>query len=198
VRYDKGHKEETRQRIIDAAAKRFREDGVASAGVAGLMADAGLTNGAFYAHFDSKEDLLRAALVQAHDKRKEAMQAARARGDDPEVWIRAYLSPRHRDNPGTGCLVSTLAAEIARHPHKTREVFALGVAEFIDLVAAELPGGTAETRLRDATALYAMLVGTLQLARAVGDMELSDQILERGISAALASFHRSEESRGPR
>jgi hypothetical protein len=72
-------------------------------------------------------------------------------------------------------------------------VFALGVTEFIDLVAGELPGGTPETRLRDATALYAMLVGTLQLARAVGDEKLSDEILERGISAALVLLHQSQK-----
>ncbi len=197
MRYEKGHKDETRQHIIDVAAKRFRETGVAAAGVAGLMADAGLTNGAFYTHFESKEDLVRAALLKGLERRKQGLAAAAENGTGPEEWIRTYLSPRHRDNPGSGCAASALTAEIARHPKATRDVFTTRLAEIIDLIARQLPGDSSDTRRRTGIALYGMMIGTLQLARAVSDEDLSAEILESGLSAALALIGKDETREAP-
>src|ERR1700688_773009 len=100
MRYEKGHKDTTRQRIIDVAAKQFRENGVAAVGLAGIMTDAGLTNGAFYTHFESKEDLVRAVLSNALGNREARLRNAARSESGLEVSIRDYLSPRHRDNPG--------------------------------------------------------------------------------------------------
>jgi AcrR family transcriptional regulator len=186
MRYEKGHKDATRQRIIDVASAQFREHGVAAVGLAGIMTDAGLTNGAFYTHFESKEDLVRVVLLNAQSGREKTLRTAVEAGAGLEAAIRDYLSPRHRDNPGRGCPTAALIAEIARHPKKTRDEYTSRMADFIALIASQIPRGSAAERRRNAIAIYGMMVGTLQLARAVNDRRLSDEILESGVSAALA------------
>jgi TetR/AcrR family transcriptional regulator, transcriptional repressor for nem operon len=185
MRYEKGHKDVTRQRIIDAASGQFRAHGVAAAGLAGIMTEAGLTNGAFYAHFASKEDLVRAVLGEALGRREQTLRAAADKEAGLEALILDYLSPRHRDDPGHGCPTAAMVAEIARHPKKTRDAFTARIAEFIALIAAQIEGSPPKRR-RNAVAIYGMMVGTLQLARAVNDKRLSDEILENGLAAALA------------
>jgi TetR/AcrR family transcriptional repressor of nem operon len=184
MRYEKGQKDATRQRIIEVASRQFREQGVAAVGLAGIMAEAGLTNGAFYAHFDSKENLVREVLASAgfHNK----LAKATARGAGLEGAIHDYLSPSHRDDPGTGCPTSALVAEMARHPKATRDAFTGKVAGVIELIAAGLRAGTAAGRRRKAVAIYALMVGTLQLARAINDSKLSDEILQNGADEAVA------------
>src|SRR5271154_1710562 len=184
MRYDKGHKDTTRQRILEVASRQFREQGVAAVGLAGIMAEAGLTNGAFYAHFDSKENLVREVLSSAgfHNK----LSKAAARGAGLEGAIRDYLSPSHRDNPGEGCPTSALVAEIARHPKATRDTFTGKVAGVVELIAASLDSGTPAERWRKAAAVYGLMVGTLQIARALNDRKLSDEILQNGADQAVA------------
>jgi len=185
MRYEKGHKDVTRQRIIDVASGQFRAHGVAARGLAGIMTEAGLTNGAFYAHFESKEDLVRAVLGEALGRREQTLRAAADKEAGLEVLIRDYLSPRHRDDPGRGCPTAAMVAEIARHPKKTRDAFTVKVVELIALIAAQIEGSP-PARRGNAVAIYGMMVGTLQLARAVNDKRLSDEILENGLAAALA------------
>src|ERR1700688_4537193 len=184
MRYEKGHKDLTRRRIIEVASKQFREQGVAAVGLAGIMTGAGLTNGAFYAHFDSKEDLVREVLSSAGFRNK--LSKAAERGAGLEGAIRDYLSPSHRDNPGRGCPTSALVAEIARHPKATRDAFTGKVADVIGLIAARLESGTEAERRRRAVAIYGLMVGALQLARAVNDKKLSGEILQGGADEALA------------
>jgi TetR/AcrR family transcriptional repressor of nem operon len=185
MRYDKGHKDATRQRIIDVASRQFREQGVAAVGLAGIMTDAGLTNGAFYAHFGSKEDLVREVLSNP-GKRSEMWHAAAESGAGLASAIRGYLSTGHRDNPGRGCPTSALVAEIARHPKATRDAFTDKITNIIELIAAHLSSGTQRERRRKAVAVYGLMVGTLQLARAVNDKRLSEEILQSGAEQALA------------
>ncbi|WP_249154525.1 TetR/AcrR family transcriptional regulator [Bradyrhizobium manausense] len=123
MRYDKGHKDETRRHILDVASAQFRESGIAAVGLAGIMSEAGLTNGAFYSHFASKEDLVREVLTDALTRREERHKANLENGVALGTTIRDYLSARHRDRAGTGCPTAALAAEIARHPKATREAF---------------------------------------------------------------------------
>ncbi|WP_395372532.1 TetR/AcrR family transcriptional regulator [Komagataeibacter diospyri] len=197
MRYRKGHREETRQHIIDIAARRFREDGVAAAGIAGLMADAGLTNGAFYTHFESKEDLVRQTLWAVQENNKSATMRALRDGASPEIWLRRYLSPQHRDNPGAGCIAAALSAEIARHPEETREIFHAGYEKFVELIAGTLPTGTPAERRATAQALYGLMIGTLQLARTLGPGVESDAILENGVRAGLLLIQAQETQRKP-
>ena len=185
MRYQKGHKDTTRQHIIDVASGQFRENGVAAVGLAGIMSGAGLTNGAFYAHFDSKEDLVQAVLRNALSRREGALRTALESGAGLEAVIRDYLSARHRDGAGRGCPTAALVAEIARHPNKTRDAFTAKISEIIALLAAQIRDRSAAGRRRKAVAIYGLMVGTLQLARAVNDRRLSDEILEGGVTAAL-------------
>jgi AcrR family transcriptional regulator len=186
MRYEKGHKDATRQRIIDEASSQFRENGVAAVGIASIMSGAGLTNGAFYAHFKSKEDLVETVLASTLRRREERLHMAAETDAGLEAVIRDYLSPNHRDRPSVGCPTAALVAEVARHPKATRNVFTGKIATFIELITTQLRDGSALERRRRAIAIYGMMVGILQIARAVSDRPLSDEILESGVSAALA------------
>lgn len=186
MRYDKGHKDETRRHIIDVASTKFRESGIAAVGLAGIMSEAGLTNGAFYTHFASKEDLVREVLVDALTRREERHKANLENGLALETTIRDYLSTRHRERAGTGCPTAALVAEIARHPRATRDAFTGKVSDIIVLMAEQIRQGTAEERRRRAITIYSTMVGALQLARAVNDRRLSDEILENALEAAVA------------
>lgn len=186
MRYEKGHRSATRQRIVEVAARRFRESGVAAVGLTGVMADAGLTNGAFYGHFESKEALVCDALCHALDEREADFVASGAAGADLESSLRGYLNAAHRDNPGIGCPSAALLPEIGRHADATRAAFTRHLVTFVDLIAGLLPAGEPAHARATATALFGLVVGTLQLARAVSDPQLSDQILEAGIQAGLA------------
>jgi TetR/AcrR family transcriptional repressor of nem operon len=184
MRYERDRKTKTRGLILDAASRRFREDGIANSGVAAVMADAGLTNGAFYAHFASKEDLVREVVANTLEKRRLRTGSDDARSALAD-WIRTYLSASHRDHPGTGCPTSALVGEIGRHSKPTRVAFTAKAIDAIDAIAEQL-SGPSDGRTSRATALYALLIGTLQLARAVTDETRSDGILESGIAAAIA------------
>jgi TetR/AcrR family transcriptional repressor of nem operon len=185
MRYEKGHSDETRRHILDVASTRFRESGIAAVGLAGIMSEAGLTNGAFYTHFASKEELVREVLTEALTRREERHKANLENGVALETTIRDYLSTRHRDRAGTGCPTAALVAEIARHPKATRDAFTGKVSDIIVLVAEQIRQGSAKERRRKAITIYSTMVGALQLARAVNDRKLSDEILENAIEAAV-------------
>src|SRR6187549_1642900 len=123
MRYTPEHNDATRERILEAASRLFRQHGIAAVGLAKIMAEAGLTVGTFYTHFKSKEALLREALLRSLDARHEALEQV-FHAADLETVLRAYLSPEHRDSPGSGCPIAALASEVARHPRATRQTFA--------------------------------------------------------------------------
>jgi AcrR family transcriptional regulator len=188
MRYEKGRKDATRRRIMDVAAERFRSEGVAATGLAAIMSEAGLTNGAFYPHFRSKAELVRESLAAAMDEQAETLRTITAEGG-LEAAITTYLSPEHRDNPQAGCTLSALLPELARQPAEARRVFTERLLGFVEGIASALPADATD-RKGTAMALHATLIGTLQLARAVDDGELSNRILAAGAAAArhLASL----------
>jgi AcrR family transcriptional regulator len=186
MRYDKGRKDDTRRHILDVASSQFRESGIAAVGLAGIMSAAGLTNGAFYTHFASKEDLVRAVLLDALERREQRHRDNLENGVALETVIRDYLSPKHRDRAATGCPTAALVSEIARHPKATREAFTGKMSDILALMAAQMSEGTPAERRRRAIAAYATMVGALQLSRAVSDRQLSEEILENAVDAALA------------
>ncbi|WP_266181984.1 TetR/AcrR family transcriptional regulator [Dyella humicola] len=189
MRYDKGHKEATRQRIIEAAAARFREEGIAAVGVANLMSDIGLTQGGFYNHFESKDDLAREAIMLAWQGTYERLRKAleRAKHGGIAALIDTYLSESHRNRVAEGCVAAALSAEIARGSESLRDAFSEGTAQTTALIAGALPGNlTPKQRHGIAMAVLSSLVGTLMLARAVSDPAMSDELLAQGRRAALA------------
>jgi TetR/AcrR family transcriptional regulator, transcriptional repressor for nem operon len=185
MRYSKDHKQATRQRILEAAGRRFKQDGIDGAGVATVMSDAGLTNGAFYAHFSSKEDLVANVLADQLRIQRISFDAEPSDRAGLEAFVRTYLSPEHRDQSAEGCPSAALLDEIARRPSETRDVFTEEVMGVVDDIASRIDPKDAEGARVDALTVFGLMVGTLQLARAMTDRDLSDQLLARGVESAL-------------
>ncbi|HEX8854440.1 MAG TPA: TetR/AcrR family transcriptional regulator [Thermoleophilaceae bacterium] len=185
MRYSQDHKQATRQRILEAAGRRFKQDGIDGAGVATVMSDAGLTNGAFYAHFTSKEDLVANVLADQLRAQRQSFDAHPSNRAGLEAFIRAYLSPQHRDEYADGCPSAALLDEIARRPVATKQVFTDELMGVIDDIAARLDPTDPEAAKTDALTIFGLMLGTLQLARALTDHDLSDQLLARGVETAL-------------
>jgi TetR/AcrR family transcriptional regulator, transcriptional repressor for nem operon len=185
VRYGREHKQMTRQHIIEAAGRRFKTHGIDGSGIAALMADAGLTNGAFYAHFDSKDDLVVAAVADQLREQREDLSAAAPGLAGAEQFLQEYLSIRHRDSPEDGCPSAALLDEIARSADAARRAYTDGVLAVIDDVAARVAPDDPQSARVQALSIYALMVGTLQLSRALADQQLADVVLEQGIQSAL-------------
>src|SRR5438105_7938910 len=185
MRYGKDQKQATRQRILQAAGRRFKQDGIDGAGVATLMSDAGLTNGAFYAHFASKEDLVANVLADQLRAQHESLDSEPADRAGLEAFVRSYLSPQHRDQCADGCPSAALLDEIARRPAATRQVFTDELMAEIDDIASRLDPTDAEAARTHALTVFGLMIGTLQLTRALTDRDLSDQLLARGVETAL-------------
>ncbi|MDB5656739.1 MAG: transcriptional regulator, TetR family [Tardiphaga sp.] len=189
MRYSKEHKLETHARIVKKASVRLREKGAHGIGVADLMKDAGLTHGGFYAHFDSREALVIEAFGYAMDRsidrwRQLAGQAVPR--DRLAAIVEAYLSPQHRDNPGHGCAVPALGAEIARESPKTRKAFAAKLDQMIAMMAEQFTEDAGKSARQQAMAALATMMGTLVLARVAGSGEFSEELLGAGREAVLA------------
>jgi len=181
ARYGKEHKQTTRRRIIEAAGRRLKRDGIDGSGVATLMADAGLTNGAFYAHFDSKVDLVASTVAdQLREQRK------RYGRQSLEEIVRGYLSPQHRDDTEGGCPSAALLDEIVRSSDAVKRAYTDGQLAIIDDAAARLAPDDPQSKRVQALTVFALMVGTLQLSRALADRQLADDVLDQGIHNALA------------
>jgi TetR/AcrR family transcriptional regulator, transcriptional repressor for nem operon len=187
ARYGKEHKQTTRRRIIEAAGRRLKRDGIDGSGVATLMAEAGLTNGAFYAHFDSKEDLVASTVADQLRAQREAYSA-----QPVEEIVRGYLSIRHRDDTEGGCPSAALIDEIARSSNAVKRAYTDGQVGIIDDVAARLaPDDPLSARVQ-ALGVFALMVGTLQISRALADRQLADEVLEEGVQNALTLLGKTE------
>jgi TetR/AcrR family transcriptional regulator, transcriptional repressor for nem operon len=188
MRYSREHKLETHARIVKKASVRLREKGAHGIGVADLMKDAGLTHGGFYAHFDSREALVIEAFTHAMDRSTERWRKL-AEQTPPEkrlaMIVNTYLTPLHRDDPGHGCSIPALGAEIARESPKTRRAFAGRLEQMIDTLAAQLPGVPRKAARKQAMAAIATMMGTLVLARVAGSGDFSDELLGAGRDAVL-------------
>jgi TetR/AcrR family transcriptional repressor of nem operon len=186
MRYPAGHKQRTRDRVIQAASALFRRRGYAATGVDAVMARANLTAGGFYSHFHSKEDLLAEALDGAFRQSRtdwpEPLMQLRG-----EQWVRAfvsfYLSQEHRDASGPGCPMPSLAPEVSRCAKAPREVFEKHLRELIATVAQRVDPATCKRE--QAIAAIASSVGGLMLSRAVDDGEFSEEILRACREAVL-------------
>jgi TetR/AcrR family transcriptional regulator, transcriptional repressor for nem operon len=186
ARYGKEQKQATRQRIIETAGQRFKQDGIDGSGIATLMADAGLTNGAFYAHFASKEDLVASVIadeLRAQAARYSTLKPGRA---GLEQFVRDYLSPEHRDHPGTGCPSAALLDEVGRCTDTTKHAYTDGARAIVDEIAARLAPEDPPSARGKALGLFTMMVGTMQLSRALSDPGFADEVLNQGIRNAAA------------
>ncbi|MBI3213613.1 MAG: TetR/AcrR family transcriptional regulator [Mycobacterium sp.] len=196
ARYDAEHKAHTRQRIIDVAGRRLKRNGIDGSGVAALMTDAGLTNGAFYAHFRSKDDLVAHVVAEQLDTQREILAALPEGRAALERFVHEYLSPAHRDDPGAGCPNAALLDEIGRCDDAVRDAYTQGMQSIIEVIAAHLAPEDPSAARTTALGLFTVLVATLQLARAVSDRDMSDQLLRSGIvNAQLLLDHEATPRR---
>src|SRR5712672_4666504 len=189
MRYSKEHKQETHARIVRKASVRLREKGAHGIGVADLMKEAGMTHGGFYAHFNSREALVIEAFADAMDRGTERwrkLAEATPREKRLATIVGSYLTPLHRDDPGNGCAIPTLGAEIARESLKTRRAFAAKLEQMIDMMADQIPDVPRKAARKQAAAALATMMGTLVLARVAGSGEFSEEILGAGREAVLS------------
>ena len=185
MRFEKGRKAATRQHIVDVASRCMRRDGISAAGIGGIMSEAGLTKGAFSPHFESKDQLVREAIASALGDQQHRLDEDRQKGLDLEGAIRSYLNRAHLEESASGCPSAALLPEIARQPLSTRQDYEKALQSYVSSLAALLPHADPTMRHSRAIAMFGLMVGTLQFARAVPDTVQAEQILEGGVEAAL-------------
>jgi TetR/AcrR family transcriptional repressor of nem operon len=197
ARYASDHKSATRRRILEAAAHRFKRDGVDGTGIAAVMADAGLTNGAFYAHFDSKDDLVAHVVSDQVRQQREQGGADLGSPDGLAAFIRDYLSRAHRDNVTVGCPSAAMLQDVSRGSEAVRQAYGEELVVTIEEIAALVDAPDHRTARAAAMSLFASMVGILQLARALPD-ELADDLLAEGTrdildrASHLTTRHRAD------
>jgi TetR/AcrR family transcriptional repressor of nem operon len=184
VRVSREQMAQNRQRILDHASRLFRERGFEAVSVAEVMKAAGLTHGGFYGHFASKNDLIAQAVMHA-------MAADTVGGSEFGAYLKAYLSPAHRDDPAGGCPVASLASDSRHQDGAAREAMAEGLGAQIDRIARTLPALPAGERRRAAIGSWAAMVGAVILARAVDDPALSNAVLDETRAWIEASVARA-------
>lgn len=180
-------KEASHERIVGAAARAIRRSGYDGTGVADIMKEAGLTHGAFYAHFASREAMLAEAADRAGAESNAvaaSVIAAVPPGQSLQALLQAYLSKEHLASIETGCPISALGSEMPRQSPEVRHAATRRIKEMIDLVARQLPDWGQPSAHEQALVTVASMVGTLVLARAVDDSALSDALC----SATLKSL----------
>lgn len=187
MRYQLDHKENTHKQIVSAAGQLFRKEGVVGTGVARLMKEVGLTQGGFYSHFESKEALIRESLVAAMretvDRHAKALPPDASPADRLRALFDNYLSPRHLQHPERGCAFATIGSELVREPEATREAMSAVIETFVDLIERHLPTGLEDARGL-ARSVFALLSGTLQLARIATTPREAETVLADGRKAA--------------
>ncbi|WP_298329046.1 TetR/AcrR family transcriptional regulator, partial [Asticcacaulis sp.] len=171
---------ESREQVIETAARLLRERGFDGIGVADIMKAAGMTHGGFYRHFESKDDLAVKASERAITESKAALvdELSKNPQDPLRAIIERYVSAVHRDDPGTGCILPALAADAARRDDPAlREVFTANIREYLDQLGALLAVRPAATGVRTPAAILAEMVGAVVLSRVISDETLADQLI---------------------
>jgi TetR/AcrR family transcriptional repressor of nem operon len=186
MKVTRGQVAKNRQRILKVASKLFREKGFDGVSVADIMKRAGLTHGAFYGHFASKDELAAQACGNAVAKTMDTWTALAGdnSADQLGAIVSAYVTPRHRDDLGGGCVLAALGADAVRQRGAVRRAFTDGIRSTAAMLSMIAPGPSNAAQREKALATLAGLVGALTLARAADDPTLSDEIL----NAALATF----------
>ncbi|EGD57796.1 regulatory protein, TetR [Novosphingobium nitrogenifigens DSM 19370] len=181
----KADKAQSRERILAAAAQQIRSGGLDSIAIGDLMKTAGLTHGAFYAHFPSRAALIAAALDRAlADGSRNAHKACGpVETRTLAQFVEAYLSPAHRDAPHKGCAVPALAAEAGRSDEETRAIMSRRMERYIDDLATTI--GEGEAAREEAIATWSAMVGALMLSRLFAGEPLGDAVLDATRKAIL-------------
>ena len=188
-------KRETRERILEVAVRRMREMGLDGAGVNAVMKAAGLTHGGFYAHFDSKDDLAAHAMAMAvRQQRRRWISGVDETPAEQRVprLVARYLSPSHRDNAGSGCPVPSIAAGVAHAGEEVRQAFQEELLATVETLQGLLDDESDASARDQAVGTMALCIGAMVMARAVPDVQLSDEILLSARAFAGTVTHREQ------
>lgn len=186
MRYPPGQKEKAKDAILRAGAQALRKHGFNGVGVDGLAAAAGVTSGAFYSNFPKKEALLEGVIEEFLGRPFiDSTGPVAERRQLLRQWLHEYVSAYHRENPAIGCVMPTLSADVARASAAVREVYRIKMAELVRKVSTVLGGAEAD-RERRAWSIVAMMVGGIEIARAMADGPDSDRAIEHVLKTALS------------
>jgi TetR/AcrR family transcriptional regulator, transcriptional repressor for nem operon len=182
MRYPVEQKAETHTKIIDAAARSFREHGAEGNGngIGSVMKELGLTKGGFYRHFDSKDDLFAESVAYAFQGRGATMVAwaeAAPKGEGLRAIIEHYLTAEHLGAPGSACLFVTLGPELARQSKAVRKRINQSLAAYRDRLLPFVPGSTRDEKIKTFGILFPSMAGVLTVARTIDDVETRERML---------------------
>jgi TetR/AcrR family transcriptional repressor of nem operon len=181
MRYSAKHKAKTRERMLKKAAEKIRRGGVQSTGIARLMGELGMTHGGFYAHFNSKSDLVAEAtisLFEDHANMVLSTAEAAPEGHRVRTLVNLYLSKEHRESHDV-CPMAGLAGEMARQSAKVRNAYTRAIEQRLRRVAKFLHGEDEDARIERARLLMSGMAGTMMIAKAITDRDASDRFLEQ-------------------
>ncbi len=194
MRVSKEKAAENRHQILKAAARLFREHGIGATGVDSITEEAGLTHGAVYSQFGSKQIIAAEAVGLALAKSKHLWQTLAARNRRKKVFpniVAQYLSIAHRDSAGQGCVVAALGSEIARQPRPVRDSFTRELKNSLEFLTELMREDDPSCSKEDAISAFVSMVGAMILARAVSDQTLSNQILKTTARRVTSASRRS-------
>lgn len=180
MRYSLEHKKQNHEKILSVAARAFREHGGDSSGIGTVMKKVGLTKGGFYRHFDSKDDLFVQAVARAFEEMGKGMvEAATAapKGEALRAMIERYLSTRHANSPGAGCVIAALGPEFSRKPPAVRRKIEALLEAYRERLLPFIPGKTREVRLSRCKLLFSSMAGVLMMARFISNPKEQEQVL---------------------
>ncbi|MEI9430367.1 TetR/AcrR family transcriptional regulator [Mesorhizobium sp. Cs1299R1N3] len=185
MRVSRSQAEQNRQTVIDVASRLFREHGFDGIGLKDLMKGAGLTQGAFYKQFESKEELAAQASRRAMEHATRRWSAVAAGSPDPlEAVIGLYLSTGHREEKSDGCPLVALGSDAARQSEEVRLPFQDGIAAHLEVLDELMPRAESPGTQRKAMAMLSLMVGAVTISRILGDEEMSRDFLDAAAGEA--------------
>lgn len=191
MRYKPDHKTETHKKIVEDAARRFRDEGLTGAGVAVVMRDTGLTHGGFYKHFGSKNDLLVESIGEAFREMGARLLRAAEQFPPETAWkavVTEYLSPDHCKAPERGCPMAALAPELARSEPEVKKRILEEMVRYKDQLVPFMPGRRAVDRERAFFVIFSTMIGAIEMARMMPDPAARQRILTQTRDFLLKSF----------
>jgi TetR/AcrR family transcriptional repressor of nem operon len=191
MRYSLEHKAQNHENILSVAARSFREHGGDTSGIGTVMKKVGLTKGGFYRHFKSKDDLFVEAVARAFDEMGRGMlEIAKSapEGQALRAMIEYYLSARHANSPGAGCVVAALAPELARKPLSVRKRIEASLEAYRERLLPFVHGKTREEKLTKCRLLFSSMAGVLMMARITSNPQMREQRLTEARNFFIKCF----------
>lgn len=189
-------KEQTKEKILIAASQNFRSNGYSGIGVDGIAKAAGVTSGAFYSHFGSKDGAFDAALIAGLNEVIEGIPQFQSNFE--KKWVEEfadyYLSQKHQNDLACGCAMTTLSPEVVRATNETQATYEKMMSKIIDLAADGLEGGSKEDKRSRAWAMLSILIGGLTMARAVKTKKTTNEIAQSIKASAINAAGKTKET----